>query len=170
MPSISFRPTLVARAAKSLARAAERQRWTLKSGGNMRLFTIGLVLCALLVVNSATAAEVPLQIDLTGSWTFTWDEDSKNTNPADLKHEAGVITGIYLNDAKEKCPLVGRIISSTPTTGITLTITCPNWDIKCDGSFENPQSVTGKYVAYGSASGTFQMMRNSPKIDPPKPK
>lgn len=123
----------------------------------MRLL-FGVALLTLLTVNSAMAAEKPIY--LTGAWTFTWGNNSTNTNDAVLKHESGVITGTYLNDAKDKCAIAGHMTSST---AVTLLIVCPKWDIKCDGSIDSPGSVTGKYVAYGSASGSFQMLQKSNK-------
>lgn len=123
----------------------------------MRLVWLGATLCTFLTVNSATVAQPPPQMEFTGSWTFTWDNDSKNANAAVLKHEGGTITGTYINDAKEKCPVVGRMNSSA--NSVTLTITCPRWDIKCDGSIKSLQLVAGRYAAYGSASGDFQMSR-----------
>jgi hypothetical protein len=124
----------------------------------VRLFMSGVALFTFLVVNSAATAAKP-PIDLTGPWSFTWDNDSRNVNDAVLKHEAGVITGTYLNDAKEKCAVAGRMNSSG--TGVTLFIVCPKWDIECDGSMDSLGSVTGKYVAYGSSNGSFQMSKKS---------
>jgi hypothetical protein len=116
--------------------------------------SIAFTLCAFLAATSSALAQ---EVDLTGPWTFVWGNDSKNTNTAALKHERGTITGTYLNDAKESCRVVGRLTSSG--TGVYLTITCPRWDIKCDGSIQSPHLITGQYVAYGTASGTFQMTR-----------
>ena len=122
----------------------------------MRLLWIATTLCSSLLFASVTVAQPPQQIDFAGSWTFMWDNNLKNTNVADLKAEAGIISGTYMNDAKDKCLIVGRFTSST---NVALTITCPKWDIKCDGSVKNSQLVVGRYVAYGSTAGGFQMSR-----------
>ena len=114
----------------------------------MRVFLAALALYASLAYGQ--------QPDLTGSWTFTWDGDAKNANPADLKQGAGTFSGIYVNDAKDKCPIAGRMASPT---AIALTIACPKWEIRAEGSIRNANSVSGNYVAYGSSKGTFQMSR-----------
>lgn len=122
----------------------------------MRLFLSGAAFF-LLILGSTAAAETALQPDLTGSWMFTWDNDDKNTNPVTLKHEAGTITGIYINDSKEKCPMVGRLGSAA---SLILVIMCPGWDIKSEGSIASPGLVTGKYLAYGDSAGEFRLSRN----------
>lgn len=123
----------------------------------MRLLSIGAILVLSFTVASGSLAQLPSQTDFTGIWLFTWQNDSINSNLATLKHEAGTITGTYINDAKEKCPVVGRIDSTG--TNLTLTVTCPQWDIKCDGSIKSSNLVVGQYLAYGSATGDFQMSR-----------
>ena len=125
----------------------------------MRLFLFGMVLCSLLTVHAKAADQTP-PVNLTGSWSFIWDNDGKNTNPGVLKHEAGVITGTYMNDSKEKCAVAGRMTSAA---GVTLMIVCPNWDIKCDGSVDTPRSVAGNYSAYGDSTGSFQMSKQPDK-------
>jgi hypothetical protein len=114
----------------------------------MRILLAAFSLCACLAY-----AQQP---DLTGSWTFTWDGDPKNANPADLKQGAGTLSGTYVNDAKDKCPIAGRM---TSPTGIALTIACPKWEIRAEGSIKGVNAVAGNYAAYGSSKGTFQMSR-----------
>ena len=121
----------------------------------MRLVLFAGMLCFCLAVTKSLA-QAPQQTSLEGSWTFIWDNDSKNTNTGDLKQGAGTFTGTYINDAKDKCPLVGRM---TSPTAITITIVCPRWEIRTAGSITNSQLVVGNYVAYGSSKGTFQMSR-----------
>lgn len=119
----------------------------------MRLVWITATLC-LSIAATAGLAQPPM--DLAGSWMFTWDNDPKNANPGDLKPGPGTFTGTYINDSKDKCPLVGRLRS--PTT-VTITIVCPAWEIRAEGSITNSQLVVGSYVAYGSSKGTFRMSR-----------
>lgn len=95
------------------------------------------------------------QQPLSGPWLFTWDGNAKNTNVVDLKHEAGTITGIYVNDSKDKCPVAGRM--SGPDA-VTLFIVCPKWDIRAEGSMKD-QALVGKYVAYGNSKGDFKLSR-----------
>lgn len=109
------------------------------------------------MLGPAAAAETAAQPDFTGSWTFTWDNDDKNTNLVTLKHEAGTITGTYVNDSRENCPVAGRIGSAT---SVILVIMCPGWDIKSEGSLTSSNLVTGKYLAYGDSTGEFKMSRN----------
>jgi hypothetical protein len=123
----------------------------------MRLLSIGAVFVLALIPVSGPFAQQSAPADLTGSWTFVWQNDSKNSNPATLKHETGTLTGTYINDAKEKCPVAGRLGSAG--TQVFLTITCPRWEIKCDGSLKGPKTIVGRYVAYGTATGDFQMSR-----------
>ncbi len=125
----------------------------------MRLPAIGTVIMLVLAFASPAMAQQRPATDFTGSWLFTWQNDAKNSNRATMKHEAGTITGIYINDSKEKCPLVGRLVSSG--TGVVFTIMCPGWDIRADGSIKDAQSVDGRYVAYGSSTGEFSMVRQS---------
>jgi hypothetical protein len=124
-------------------------------GVYMRLFPLGVFLYLFLGFISSAMAESPAPVDLTGSWTFTWGDDSANTNPVTLKHAAGTITGTYTNDSKEICPVVGRLTS----TGVLLVVMCPGWDIKCDGSIAGTM-ISGQYLAYGDSSGTFKMSKN----------
>ena len=121
----------------------------------MRLVLFAGMLCFCLAVTKGLA-QAPQQMSLEGSWTFIWDNNSKNTNAGNLKQGAGTFTGTYINDAKENCPLVGRM---TSPTAITIAIVCPRWEIRADGSITNSQLVVGNYVAYGSSKGTFQMSR-----------
>jgi hypothetical protein len=122
----------------------------------MRSVLLSTVLGIFLGFTSAATAESPAPVDLTGAWTFTWDDDSANTNPITLKHEAGTITGTYINDSKEKCPVVGRL---TSTASVLLVVMCPDWDIECDGPIGSPDSISGRYVAYGDSSGTFKLSK-----------
>src|SRR5688572_18437007 len=108
----------------------------------MRLFSLGVFFSLFLGFIPAATAESPAPVDLTGSWTFTWDDDSANTNPITLKHEAGTITGTYINDSKQKCPVVGRLTSAT---SVLLIVMCPDWDIECDGPIGSPALVSGRY-------------------------
>jgi hypothetical protein len=122
----------------------------------MRLFAFGTVLSVLVVCSSAVMAQSAPQTDLTGSWVFTWDNDNNNANPVTLKHEAGTITGTYINDSQENCPVVGRLSSAT---GVVLIVMCPEWDIKCEGSIESAAAVSGQYLAYGDSKGVFRISR-----------
>ncbi|MGH8106237.1 MAG: hypothetical protein ACREO1_04925 [Arenimonas sp.] len=121
----------------------------------MRLVLIPLAL-GLSLAASASPSHTADQTGFTGAWTFTWENDPNNTNHADLEQGTGTFTGTYINDAKEKCPLVGRM--SSPTT-VSLTIVCPDWEIKADGSITNSRLLGGSYRAYGSTSGIFTMLR-----------
>ena len=108
------------------------------------------------IYNVSAAAESTALADLSGSWIFTWDGDDKNTNPVNLKHEAGTITGVYINDSRESCPVAGRL--SSPAD-VVLVVMCPGWDIKAEGSITSPSLVTGKYFAYGDSTGEYKMSR-----------
>jgi hypothetical protein len=123
----------------------------------MRLFSFGAFFCLFLGFMQAAMAESPAPVDLTGSWTFTWDNDSANTNAVTLKHAAGTITGNYTNDSKENCPVVGRLTSDT---AVLLVVMCPGWDIKSEGSIDSPSAINGKYFAYGDSSGAFKLLKN----------
>jgi hypothetical protein len=89
-----------------------------------------------------------------------WDGNPANANAAVLKQQAGVISGVYINDSKEKCAVAGRL---GPSGGVLLTIVCSKWDIRCDGSIDGPKSAAGKYSAYGSSEGSFRMSRTPQK-------
>jgi hypothetical protein len=125
----------------------------------MRLFPLGVFLYLFLGIMSTAMAESPAAapVDLTGSWTFTWDSDSANTNAVTLKHAAGTITGNYTNDSRENCPVVGRMTSAAD---VLLVVMCPGWDIKSEGSIDSPSAVSGKYFAYGDSTGTFKLSKN----------
>jgi hypothetical protein len=120
----------------------------------MRLVTLGLASC--IAVAGTASAQSPQRLDVSGSWAFTWDNNAANTNVADLTQGAGTFTGTYVNDNKEKCPLAGRM--SSPTA-VSLTIVCPRWEIKADGSITDERTVAGSYTAYGTSKGTFRMSR-----------
>lgn len=121
----------------------------------MRAVSIaGMLLCFCLAGQGL--AQAPQRMSLEGSWTFIWDNDAKNTNTSALKQGAGTFTGTYVNDAKDQCPVAGRMTSAS---AIALTIVCPKWEIRAEGSITNAQLVVGNYVAYGSSKGTFRMSR-----------
>ncbi|HEX5057437.1 MAG TPA: hypothetical protein VFX02_13200 [Gammaproteobacteria bacterium] len=120
----------------------------------MRLFLAALP-GSLLVLALSGCGPNP---NYSGSWTFTWDNDSANTNAAVLNQDGDAITGNYVNDSKENCPITGQLDSSGAK--MALTITCPKWEIKSDGSIVNPTLVEGKYLAYGDSSGDFKMAKN----------
>jgi hypothetical protein len=113
-------------------------------------------LLSVFIACTALAQTTP-QVDLSGSWTFMWGNDPANKNPAELKQGAGTFTGTYINDAKDKCPIAGRM--SSPTR-VSMTIVCPKWEIKADGSTTDARTVVGNYTAYGNTKGAFQMVRN----------
>lgn len=117
-----------------------------------------LVIAALYIslAASLSLAKSPQQVNFTGAWTFAWNHSYKNINHASLTQEGGAFTGTYINDKKEKCPIVGRM--SSPTA-VTLTIVCPGWNLKADGVVENSQLVSGSYKAYETSVGTFTMSR-----------
>lgn len=121
----------------------------------MRLALITGILSICLAA-SDSLAQTPQQMSFEGPWLFTWDNDSKNTNTGNLKQGVGTISGTYINDAKDKCPIAGRMASPTV---VQITIVCPQWEIRAQGSITNPQLVVGDYVAYGSSKGAFQMSR-----------
>jgi hypothetical protein len=123
----------------------------------MRLRIISVVFLILVAIVSESSAQQGSQADPTGSWLFIWQNNSANTNPATLKYEDGAITGTYINDSKEQCPIAGRWISSEAK--VTLTIVCPRWEIKCEGSVKDPDLVIGRYIAYGSSAGDFRLVR-----------
>jgi hypothetical protein len=126
----------------------------------MRSLSLGMmILCVFLAVRLAAEDKKP-PVDLTGSWSFVWDANPANANTAVLKHEAGIISGTYFNDSKEKCAVAGRLASSG---NVLLTIVCSGWEIQCDGVLDGSKSAAGKYIAYGSSDGTFQMTRKPAK-------
>jgi hypothetical protein len=116
-----------------------------------------VVLFILVAMVLESSAQQGSQADPTGSWLFIWQNNSANTNPVKLKYEDGTITGTYINDSKEQCPVVGRWNSSEAK--VILTITCPRWDIKCEGSIKDPNLIIGRYVAYGNSIGDFRLLR-----------
>lgn len=123
----------------------------------MRLRFIAIVFLILAAIISESPAQQGSQADPTGSWSFIWQNNSANTNPVTLKYENGAITGTYVNDSKEQCPVAGRWNSSEGK--VTLTIVCPRWEIKCEGSIKDPNLVIGRYAAYGNSAGDFRLLR-----------
>jgi hypothetical protein len=95
-------------------------------------------------------------MDLTGTWAFTWDGDPKNVNEGALEQGPGTFTGVYINDAKDRCPVAGR---QTSPDAIALTIVCPKWEIRAEGAETGAGFMAGRYVAYGTSEGTFQMRK-----------
>jgi hypothetical protein len=123
----------------------------------MRLVLSVTFLIASLAFDSTAIAETAPQPELSGSWTFTWDGNDKNINTVTLKQKDGTISGAYINDSKENCPVAGRFSSDS---SIILVIMCPSWDIKAEGSITSPALVAGKYLAYGDSTGDFKMAKN----------
>lgn len=121
----------------------------------MKSVLVFATLCISLAA-SVSLAKSPRQVNFTGAWTISWNHSATNINHVTLRQGAGVFTGTYINDKKEKCPIVGRM--SSPAA-VTLTIVCPGWNIKADGVVENSKLVSGSYIAYETSSGTFTMSR-----------
>src|SRR5688500_2400979 len=96
----------------------------------MRAVSVAGMLCFCLAVTQALAQALQ-QMSLEGAWTFVWDNDSRNTNASNLKQGAGTFTGTYINDANDQCPVAGRMTSAK---AIALTIVCPRWEIRAEGS------------------------------------
>jgi hypothetical protein len=121
----------------------------------MRSLLNTAVFYVFLVISAQPAIAAP-ETDLTGTWTFTWDNDPKNSNIATVRTKDGTFTGIYTNDSKDKCPLAGRMI---PPGKVKIAIVCPKWDIVAEGAIGSANSASGSYIAYGDSKGTFTMSR-----------
>lgn len=106
---------------------------------------------------SVSLAKSPQQVNFTGAWTISWNNSATNINLIKLTHRgAASFTGTYISDDKTACPVTGKRLS--PTT-VTLTIACIGWEAKVDGLVENSKTISGRYKAYETASGTFTMSR-----------
>lgn len=122
----------------------------------MKSVPVFAALCISLAA-SASVAKSPKQVNLTGAWAISWNHSATNINLIKLTHRgAASFTGTYISDDKTACPVTGKMISPT---SVTLTIACIGWEAKVDGLIENSKTISGRYKAYETASGTFTMSR-----------
>jgi hypothetical protein len=119
----------------------------------IRAIVVAAFVMLVVTAGSLKAAEA----QLTGSWSITWEQDAKNVNPITLTESDRKIAGTYINDATETCKVAGQVDRAKGT--VVFTITGPRWDIKCNGVIVNSNSIQGRYLAYGNATGTFEMAR-----------
>jgi tetratricopeptide (TPR) repeat protein len=100
---------------------------------------------------------VPARPDnLVGRWIVSWPNNTRN--PILLTGNRDRFSGIYLNDAKDPCWTVGNLQPVTRRTAVQ--ITCPSWGITMDGlASQDGNTVSGTYLAYGNASGSFMMVK-----------
>ena len=94
--------------------------------------------------------------DLTGRWTVTWSNTSKN--PMTLANKNGRFSGSFENDDKESCPLTGNFLASNQHVAIQ--IVCPKWDIRLQGTAsKDSKTIRGSYQAYVDGVGKFVMTK-----------
>jgi hypothetical protein len=112
----------------------------------VRLFVIAL----LAISASAQTTE------LTGKWIITW-LDNNDTQPIELVQSGNNISGTYINNSKDSCPVSGSLSGSA----LSFTVQCPKWDIKMSGTV-TPKGKTvenGTYTAYGRHTSPFRMAK-----------
>lgn len=115
---------------------------------------VRLAIALLTLVTLATAQDT-----LSGKWKITWLQGGK-PNIVNLTEDIkGHISGTYINDAKESCPVAGNTDKD-----IILVVICPSWSIAMAGHYDHAMGepsdeVVGKYLAFGTTSGTFRMDR-----------
>jgi hypothetical protein len=115
---------------------------------------LGLVL-GILLAGPATAADAP---GLAGAWDVTWLSNDSH-NPLRLEAAKTGFDGTYVNDAGDACAVTASYKASRRRA--ELRVACPNWDILMQGTLSaDGDTVTGKYVAYGNATGDFRMERH----------
>jgi hypothetical protein len=108
------------------------------------------------VVALGPAAEAWAQ-DISGAWIAIWSNNNSR-NDLLLGYGGGQLTGTYINDAKEHCTVSGNLLDGVRR--FVLTVRCPRWDILMEGLVAaDGRTASGSYRAYGSATGTFTMMR-----------
>lgn len=95
---------------------------------------------------------------LTGQWIVRWGSDAKNENTLALNLNKERITGTYMNDANASCTVTGN--ANQPSRKFALTIVCPDWDIRMQGSLASDEkTASGNYQAYVDATGKFAMRK-----------
>jgi hypothetical protein len=96
--------------------------------------------------------------DLARRWIVRWGNDPKNENTLSLTLHDARLSGTYINDSKENCAVTGNI--KKQTSKFALTIVCPRWDIRMEGSqSDNGKTAGGSYQAYIDSHGDFTMRR-----------
>lgn len=114
----------------------------------MRKLLIGGVLSQIVVSQSALA------LDVTGSWVAKWPNGAQNE--ISLRSDNGRLSGICVNDARDQCTVSGNFVETN--RHIVLTIKCPRWDIRMQGTVSaDGRTASGTYQAYVAASGQFTM-------------
>ncbi len=97
--------------------------------------------------------------ELSGSWMVTWADDQKNHNEMSLTYADGSLSGTYINDSQDSCPVSGALAEANGH--LILHIKCPKWGIEMDGTASaGGKTAKGTYWAYGDTSGPFTMTKH----------
>ena len=121
------------------------------------LLFVSAILVASLMMSGALPHSEQAVTDFSGKWQVRWlSNDSRN--PMTLSQTSGKLTGTYINDAKDQCPVSGEFVAATRQ--VTLRIACPKWGIEMEGYASlDGKFIVGKYLAYGNAVGGFVMTK-----------
>ncbi len=117
---------------------------------------VGLLLPSFAGLNLAQAGAD----DLSGRWTVTWSNTSKNA--MSLANKNGRFSGAYENDDKDSCSVTGNFLPSNQH--LALQIVCPKWDIRMQGTAaKDSRTIRGSYQAYVDGAGKFVMTKQKPR-------
>jgi hypothetical protein len=94
--------------------------------------------------------------DLTGKWVITWLSNN-DTQPIELVQNGDSISGTYINNSKDSCPVSGSLSGNV----LSFTVQCPKWDIKMSGTVtaKGETVENGSYTAYGQVTSQFRMAK-----------
>lgn len=97
---------------------------------------------------------------LSGNWTVHWPNDGKNQpqNEMSLTFKDGGLSGAYVSDDKESCPVSGAVAEKSGH--VILHIKCAEWGIELEGTTAaDGKSVKGDY-SWPSGSGQFTLVKH----------
>lgn len=133
-------------------------RRPVRSMKEIEMMKLALVFLILPVFAFAVTTPLHAASDvLAGSWIVTWDNNPENKNSLSLQNKDGRLSGTYINDSKQSCPVTGKI-GAASDRNLVLKVVCPAWNIDMQGASDD-QKGSGTYRAYGKVSGVFTMVR-----------
>jgi len=104
----------------------------------------------------ANAEKISASLNVSGNWKIDWSNNT--TNAIKLTQSGMSLTGFYINDSKDKCPVSGRMM--TDLTMAVFKVTCPKWNFEAEGLVTHDgKTIVGRYQAYGDSYGSFYMSR-----------
>lgn len=107
---------------------------------------------------SQKPASDPPAANLTGKWTATWlvsGKESGTRNTIHLTDASGAISGSFVADSGESCPVEGSLTNGN----VVLHVSCAKFAIELLGQLQGLE-INGSFLAYENSRGEFRMEKS----------